>query len=360
MTFIIERSSPLDFALSSSVSPFAVSLNHMALTQDLRQQTLNAGFDIHRKNHPSYTNDSAPYSASPYSQNPGYPETYRWMFASSDFDDLLLIPSSNFQRVSSASLPETVSSKHSSIDSSLSSTFLARTNSISRPEQTWPQPSPPLSHYMDATPRHDEFDLSPALLPSPKLPPSPHSFNTSPMMNIDFLAIPQTVASSIYEPESTSTFSSSESISLTVPSSPTAPPQSTAGLDFNGRKPRQWANRRYRCSHCNLSFLDKDLELYALHVEEVESRKGGIQLTRRKYKCPEKQCPWHRIGFFRKLEAQKHFARKHGVPQFECRYWSETGEKYPGCGVCTTRWHADSGNRTRHEQAIHGATKRAI
>jgi hypothetical protein len=137
--------------------------------------------------------------------------------------------------------------------------------------------------------------------------------------------------------------------------SPTSP---CPGLDFNGRKPRQWTNRKYRCSHCHLSFFDKDLELYAQHVEQVESRKGGILLTRRKYKCTEKSCPWHRIGFFRKLEAQKHFARKHGTPQFECRYWCESGEKYPGCGVCTTRWHADSGNRTRHEQAIHGVGRK--
>ncbi|CAN6614579.1 hypothetical protein TRVA0_006S00144 [Trichomonascus vanleenenianus] len=137
-----------------------------------------------------------------------------------------------------------------------------------------------------------------------------------------------------------------------MPSSLPTPPGE--GLDFNGRKPRKWRNRKYKCSHCTKSFLDKDLDLYAQHVEEVESREGGIHLTRRKYKCADPKCPWHKIGFLRKLEAQKHYVRKHGVPRFECRFWSEDGEKIPGAGVCTTRWHADSGNRTRHELAIHG------
>lgn len=127
------------------------------------------------------------------------------------------------------------------------------------------------------------------------------------------------------------------------------------GLDYNGRKPRKWKNRKYKCSHCDLSFYDKDLHLYADHVEKVEKQKDGQSLTRRKYKCAEPTCPWHKIGFLRKLEAQKHFVRKHGVPKFECRFWCADGEKFPGAGICTTRWHADSGNRSRHEHAIHGA-----
>lgn len=128
-------------------------------------------------------------------------------------------------------------------------------------------------------------------------------------------------------------------------------------LDFNGRRLRKWKNRRYQCSHCDLSFYDEDLDEYARHVEEVE-RLQGTAATRRKYKCAEPSCPWHKIGFFRKLEARKHYSRKHGIPEFECRFWAgENKEKFPGCGVCTSRWHADSGNRIRHEQAIHKVPK---
>uniref|UniRef100_A0A060T293 ARAD1C23584p n=1 Tax=Blastobotrys adeninivorans TaxID=409370 RepID=A0A060T293_BLAAD len=135
---------------------------------------------------------------------------------------------------------------------------------------------------------------------------------------------------------------------------PSTPQSGDGDLDFNGRKHRRWKNRKYKCSHCDLSFLDADLDLYAQHVEHVEKNtENGILLTRRKYKCAHPSCPWHKIGFLRKLEAQKHFVRKHGVPQFECRFWVPEGEKFPGCGVCTTRWHADSGNRSRHEHAIH-------
>lgn len=135
---------------------------------------------------------------------------------------------------------------------------------------------------------------------------------------------------------------------------PSTPQSGDSDLDFNGRKHRRWKNRKYKCSHCSLSFLDADLDKYAEHVEHVEKNtENGILLTRRKYKCAHTSCPWHKIGFLRKLEAQKHFVRKHGVPQFECRFWVPEGEKFPGCGVCTTRWHADSGNRSRHEHAIH-------
>ncbi|KAA8915737.1 hypothetical protein TRICI_002119 [Trichomonascus ciferrii] len=151
---------------------------------------------------------------------------------------------------------------------------------------------------------------------------------------------------------SSSTYSNSSSNSTALSSSMPTPP--AVGLDYNGRKPRKWRNRKYKCSHCGISFLDQDLHLYAQHIEEIEKEKGGIAVSKRKYKCAHPSCPWHKIGFVRKLEAQKHYVRKHGVPQFECRFWSENGEKYPGCGVCTTRWHADSGNRSRHEHAIHG------
>lgn len=142
--------------------------------------------------------------------------------------------------------------------------------------------------------------------------------------------------------------STSSSSTSSVPTPP------SNGLDYNGRKPRKWRNRKYKCSHCGKYFLDQDLHLYAQHIEEIEKQKNGISISKRKYKCAHPSCPWHKIGFVRKLEAQKHYVRKHGVPQLECRFWSPNGEKYPGCGICTTRWHADSGNRSRHEHAIHG------
>lgn len=150
-------------------------------------------------------------------------------------------------------------------------------------------------------------------------------------------------------------------------------------LDCNGRKPRQWRNRKYKCSHCSLVFFDRDLALYAAHIEKVEqmhkssrssssttgqpsaNSKKSDSGSGRKFKCPEASCPWSRIGFVRKLEQQKHFTRKHGNPSFECRFWSPDGrEKFPGCRACTTHWHADSGNRLRHERAVHGAVWKEV
>lgn len=122
-------------------------------------------------------------------------------------------------------------------------------------------------------------------------------------------------------------------------------------LDYNGRKPRQWRNRKYRCSHCNLTFYDRELASYADHIMQVERDHGS---SGRRFKCTEPTCHWSKIGFVRKLEQQKHFIRKHGSPTFECRFWSPNGkEKYKGYRVCTTHWHADSGNRLRHERAVH-------
>jgi hypothetical protein len=125
----------------------------------------------------------------------------------------------------------------------------------------------------------------------------------------------------------------------------------TVQLDYNGRKPRQWRNRKYRCSHCNLIFYDRELASYAAHIMQVERDHGT---SGRRFKCTEPSCHWSKIGFVRKLEQQKHFTRKHGNPTFECRFWSPDGkEKYKGYRVCTTHWHADSGNRLRHERAVH-------
>ena len=125
----------------------------------------------------------------------------------------------------------------------------------------------------------------------------------------------------------------------------------TVQLDYNGLKPRQWRNRKYRCSHCSAIFYDRELASYAAHIMQVERDHGT---SGRRFKCPEPSCHWSKIGFVRKLEQQKHFTRKHGNPTFECRFWSPDGkEKYKGYRVCSTHWHADSGNRLRHERAVH-------
>lgn len=143
--------------------------------------------------------------------------------------------------------------------------------------------------------------------------------------------------------------------SLNTPPAPSLNPDGTVHLDCNGRKPRQWRNRKYRCSHCDLQFYDRDLDKYAAHIEHVEATEHP-DASGRRFKCPEQSCPWSKIGFARKLEQVKHHTRKHGNPTFECRFWAPDGaEKFPGACVCTTHWHADSGNRLRHERAVHGA-----
>lgn len=147
------------------------------------------------------------------------------------------------------------------------------------------------------------------------------------------------------------------------PPAPSINPDGTVQYDCNGRKPRKWKNRKYKCSHCNLVFYDRDLDLYAKHIKKVETATHdddphaptGTNASGRRFKCPDTNCPWHLIGFVRKLEQQKHHNRKHSNPTFECRFWQPNGmELFPGSGPCTTRWHADSGNRLRHERAVHG------
>ncbi|KAK9459076.1 uncharacterized protein V1516DRAFT_616024, partial [Lipomyces oligophaga] len=118
-------------------------------------------------------------------------------------------------------------------------------------------------------------------------------------------------------------------------------------IDRNGRRRRVYTKTQFTCSHCPRKFSVTELSLYCKHVQE-----NKIQ---REFKCPETSCPWHIIGFQRKLERDRHFTRKHGVPLYECRFWAGKGkEKFPGSKVCTTQWHADSGNRTRHERTVHG------
>ncbi|KAK9254805.1 hypothetical protein V1507DRAFT_454493 [Lipomyces tetrasporus] len=125
------------------------------------------------------------------------------------------------------------------------------------------------------------------------------------------------------------------------------PPQENQDVDRNGRRRRVYTKTQFTCSHCPRKFSITDIEIYCRHVVE-----NNIQ---REFKCPERTCPWHTIGFQRKLEKDRHYTRKHGVPQYECRFWAGPGkEMFEGAGVCTTRWHADAGNRTRHERSIHG------
>ncbi|KAK9477339.1 hypothetical protein V1514DRAFT_334151 [Lipomyces japonicus] len=118
-------------------------------------------------------------------------------------------------------------------------------------------------------------------------------------------------------------------------------------VDRNGRRRRVYKKTQFTCSHCPQKFLISDMHTYCQHVIE-----NNIQ---REFKCPESSCPWSIIGFQRKLEKDRHFTRKHGVPKYECRFWAGPGkEKFSGSKICTTQWHADSGNRTRHERSVHG------
>ncbi|KAG5366675.1 hypothetical protein CJU89_1113 [Yarrowia sp. B02] len=134
-----------------------------------------------------------------------------------------------------------------------------------------------------------------------------------------------------------------------------AEPEEAVEVDFNGRKHRKWRNRKYKCKHCDEIFYDKNLEEFAAHIQKVEKETGTTEVAGRHYKCEAPDCLWHIIGFVRKLEAQKHFDRRHGHPKFQCRFWCEGDvEKYPGSKMCSTRWHVDSGNRARHERAVHG------
>lgn len=137
-------------------------------------------------------------------------------------------------------------------------------------------------------------------------------------------------------------------------SSENTPPQKSPRLDRNGRKPRVWKNRKYKCNHCNSIFHHADLASFAKHIREWE-RKLGVAAVSRKYKCDDENCEWRYIGFTRKLERDKHFKRKHGHPDIECPFWTNNGQElFPGARVCTTHWHTDSGNRRRHEIAVHG------
>ncbi|KAK9380315.1 uncharacterized protein V2V93DRAFT_391877 [Kockiozyma suomiensis] len=130
-------------------------------------------------------------------------------------------------------------------------------------------------------------------------------------------------------------------------SSVNSPSMTDDTVDHNGRRRRIYTKTQFSCNHCSRKFSIKYMDEYARHVEEFS--------IEREFKCPEPSCPWSKIGFQRKLEKDRHFTRKHGVPKYECRFWAGPGkEKFAGANVCTTQWHADSGNRTRHEKNVHG------
>ncbi|KAK9475519.1 uncharacterized protein V1510DRAFT_409469 [Dipodascopsis tothii] len=118
-------------------------------------------------------------------------------------------------------------------------------------------------------------------------------------------------------------------------------------LDSNGRRRRVYKKTQYTCSHCPLVFSITSMDKYCEHVIQYN--------VSREFKCTVASCPWSIVGFQRKLERDRHYARKHGKPSYECRFWGGEGkEKFLGAGVCTTQWHADSGNRSRHEKTVHG------
>ncbi|KAK9317231.1 hypothetical protein V1522DRAFT_403068 [Lipomyces starkeyi] len=142
-------------------------------------------------------------------------------------------------------------------------------------------------------------------------------------------------------------FSSAGTDRTTQGASMTTRPTQNHDIDRNGRRRRVYTKTQFTCSHCPRKFSITDIEVYCRHVVE-----NTIQ---REFKCLEPTCPWHIIGFQRKLERDRHYTRKHGVPQYECRFWAgPRKEIFEGAGVCTTRWHADAGNRTRHERNVHG------
>ncbi|KAK9234671.1 hypothetical protein V1525DRAFT_349749 [Lipomyces kononenkoae] len=118
-------------------------------------------------------------------------------------------------------------------------------------------------------------------------------------------------------------------------------------IDRNGRRRRVYTKTQFTCSHCPRKFSITNLETYCRHVAE-----NNIQ---REFKCTEPTCAWSIIGFQRKLERDRHYTRKHGIPEYECRFWAGPGKEiFEGAGVCTTRWHTDAGNRARHERNVHG------
>lgn len=162
--------------------------------------------------------------------------------------------------------------------------------------------------------------------------------------------------SSSLPPSLPSTTCVSTSTHTTTPASSSSSPSSSrkAKLDRNGRKQRIWTKRTYKCNHCELVFPHADLSEFASHISSLE-KVHGVDKIGRKFKCLCHDCEWHHIGFVRKLEREKHFKRKHGNPDIQCRYWAGKGkEAFKGAKPCTTRWHTDCGNRRRHEIAVHG------
>ncbi|VVT51071.1 uncharacterized protein SAPINGB_P002974 [Magnusiomyces paraingens] len=125
-------------------------------------------------------------------------------------------------------------------------------------------------------------------------------------------------------------------------------------LDHNGRPPRKFTKRRYRCNHCDATFFHTCIDEYVQHVLDAEAESSRSAVGRI-YKCDDPTCPWAHIGFTRKLEKKRHMDRKHKPPRYECRYWTQSGtEAFPEAGRCASRWHADIGSRRRHETNVHG------
>lgn len=190
------------------------------------------------------------------------------------------------------------------------------------------------------------------------LPPAPHTTYSIPIQAHPTTTT-TTTTSTTTTPQPSSAYTQSSAPVVTRHNSSISSESSFSSskpiqLDRNGRKPRVWRKRTYKCNHCNLVFPHADLASFAKHIRDLEYS-FGVETICRKYKCTEKSCEWHYIGFTRKLEREKHFKRRHGRPDIQCSYWAGEGkEAFPGAKPCSTRWHTDCGNKRRHEIAVHG------
>lgn len=172
-------------------------------------------------------------------------------------------------------------------------------------------------------------------------------------------ATASTSVDSLSSSTSTTTLSPVQTAAPLSDASTAATPIDGPPLDHNGRPPRKFTKRRYTCSHCEEVFHHTHIEDYAEHIDAAEAELG-VAAVGRVFKCEIATCPWHRIGFTRKLERKRHMDRKHEPPRYQCRYWMAAAavaggrERLTGAGRCSSRWHADIGSRRRHETSVHG------
>ncbi|KAK9383249.1 uncharacterized protein V2V93DRAFT_364651 [Kockiozyma suomiensis] len=98
-------------------------------------------------------------------------------------------------------------------------------------------------------------------------------------------------------------------------------------------------NRTYRCRHCTQLFASSgDLKTHVLTLPDDS-------VSRRPYKCANKDCDWHVIGFHRNNDCTRHFRQVHGVREFVCRW--------QGARECRTHRFVTAWLRNRHERTVH-------